>query len=87
MVERQVATAFATILAGLIIAQQDIRPRRLKRYSRDSHIGEQLHDDRAFQVETPGLNTLFDQLANAVVDERYFLLREQHNQAALRNDR
>ena len=87
MVERQVATAFTAILAGFIIAQQDIRPRGLKSHAGHSHIGEQLHNDRAFQVETSGLNTLFDQLADAVIDERYFLLREQHNQTALRNDR
>ena len=79
MVKCQVAAAFATILTGFIIAQQDIRPCGLKRYSRDAHIGEQLHNDRSFQLKTSGLNTLFDQLAHAIVDERDFLLREQYD--------
>src|SRR5438552_9336865 len=39
MIKRQVAAALTAILAGFIVAQQDVCPRRLEGYTRYPYIG------------------------------------------------
>jgi hypothetical protein len=46
-----------------------------------------LHDDRLVGRQAARINALLDQAAHVVVDERDLLLREQHDQPALVDDR
>src|SRR5260370_11286268 len=87
MVKCQIATAFATILARLIVTQQNIGPRRLQDHAWHSYISQQLYNDGPFPLKTPGGNALLDQLTNILIYKGNLLLRQQYDETTLWNDR
>src|SRR5258708_18040703 len=87
MIESQFARALPAILAGILIAEQDIGACGLQGHAWNTHIDQQLHDYRALQLQAPGLNTLLDQLADALIHESHLLLGQKNDEAALKDDR
>ena len=86
MVKRQIAAALAAVLAGFVIAQQDIGPCWLQGHAWNAHISEQLHNDGSLQFKTTGLNALLNHLTNTIIYKGHFLLRKQHNETTFRDD-
>ncbi len=62
VVERQVTHALAAVLAGLVVAQQNVGARGPQRHARDTHVRQQLDDDRLIGAEAPRLDALLDNL-------------------------
>src|SRR5579859_1948668 len=87
VIKRQFATALTTILASLVVAEQDIGSCRLQCDAWHTYIGQQLHNHRALQLKSASRDTFFDQLTNALIYKGHFLLGEQYDETALWNDR
>jgi hypothetical protein len=87
MIEGQFAGTFSAILAGFLIAQQDIGARGLKGDPGYANIGKQLHNYRAFKLKTASRDAFLDQGADPLIDEGDFLFRKKHDETAFWDDR